>query len=123
MPHDDTRAMRDAAQLRHQLYDSRLQVGYTLDLAALTAFTPFAEQLESVLEQYPAVAELLRLDPTQDLDDQLHSTPRTGWLVGASRAMGRQLGPISWFYAPTYEGVMQAALQWARSGEFEEAGV
>lgn len=109
------RADRDAALLQHQLYDCRLVVGYTLDLAALGAFTPASEQLEAVLSDYPEVMELLGIQGWEEINT------RTGWLVGASRPQRRGgLSPLNWFYAPTYQGAMDAAMQWARSGEFEE---
>ncbi|WP_374347716.1 hypothetical protein [Chitinimonas sp.] len=119
MGHADTvaaliqnRAERDATLLRHQLYDARLSIGYTIDLAALTAYAPAAEQLEVLLAD-PDVAQLL--GATGEELDSLEFE-RLGWLIGASRPNARgSLGQMHWFHAPTYQGAMDAALQWARS--------
>lgn len=110
-------------QLRRDIVAARLYVSHTLHLNAMTAFAPFAGELEFVLETHPGAVEALGLDEDWDNDIELavhlEQTRRLGWLIGAQRPVAMQgsvgvLGNVHWFYGETYELAMQLAINWAR---------
>lgn len=109
-------------QLRRDIVAARLYVSHTLDIGALTAFAPFASELEFVLENHPEAAQALGIDDDWDNDVEvavlLDSMGRIGWLVGAQRPVVMHgsvgvLGPTHWFYGDTYELAMKLAIDWA----------
>lgn len=110
-------------QLRRDIVAARLYISHTLHLNAMTAFAPFAGELEFVLETHPSAVEALGLDEDWDNDIelavQLEQTSRLGWLIGAQRPVVVQggvgvLGHVHWFYGETYDLAIQLAINWAR---------
>jgi hypothetical protein len=111
-------------QLRRDIVAARLYVSHTLHIGALTAFAPFASELEFVLETHPDALATLGLDEDWDNDIdiavRLAQLGRLGWLIGAQRPVVMQggvgvLGAVYWFYGETYEIAMQLAINWARA--------
>lgn len=115
--------------LRQAICAANLYVSYTLNIGALTVFTPFAEELESVFEDFPASLDALGVSPEWRSDDEiamaLAERGALGWLIGAQRPLqvggGRMMTRLHWFYGETFDLAIQLAINWAAQDRTEPA--